>query len=420
MTGAGGLRRRLVLLTGGVAAAVAVVLVVISHLVIDRANLAVVTQVLEDRAATIATATGEGADPAPGPGAVVYDEDGAPVAGAVPPGLETAFAEASTASSGTVTHSGETALLFTTTVDLPDATRRVIVVSEALEAHESAENTALLLAAGAGIVMVALAMGVAAVISRRALTPVRRMAEAAREWSRHDLDHRFDLGPPDDEIHALGQVLDELLERVAAALRAEQLLSAEMAHELRTPLTTLRGTAGLLARRDDLDDEARTDVATVLASCDQMADTIRVLLEEARSADVARHGCRGPELAHRLRSVHGGAVALDLDLPDGIAFEASLDGVHRTVAPLLDNAARLATAVTVRARQDGATIELVVADDGPGVEEPDGLFRPDGGGLGLALARRLAERQGGSVALRDGRGERGGATFVVRLPAATP
>ena len=71
------------------------------------------------------------------------------------------------------------------------------------------------------------------------------MAERAAEWSEHDLTHRFDLGPPTNELAALGETLDHLLDRVASAIRSEQRLTAELAHELRTPLTSIQGSADL-------------------------------------------------------------------------------------------------------------------------------------------------------------------------------
>ena len=52
-------------------------------------------------------------------------------------------------------------------------------------------------------------------VSTRSLAPVAQMAERATDWSEHDLDHRFDLGPPVNELTALGATLDGLLDRVA-------------------------------------------------------------------------------------------------------------------------------------------------------------------------------------------------------------
>ena len=75
------------------------------------------------------------------------------------------------------------------------------------------------------------------------------MAERAADWSEHDLTHRFDLGPPTNELAALGETLDHLLDRVASAISSEQRLTSELAHELRTPLTSIQGSADLALMR---------------------------------------------------------------------------------------------------------------------------------------------------------------------------
>ena len=79
----------------------------------------------------------------------------------------------------------------------------------------------------------------------KALQPVADMTARAAEWSENDLDRRFELGPPHDELTALSATLNGLLARIASSLRHEQRFSAEMAHELRTPLSGVRGEAEL-------------------------------------------------------------------------------------------------------------------------------------------------------------------------------
>ena len=76
------------------------------------------------------------------------------------------------------------------------------------------------------------------------------MTEDAASWSEHDLDRRFDLGEPYDELTRLAATLDGLLERIAASLRHEQRFTAELSHELRTPLARIerRGRAGAAPR----------------------------------------------------------------------------------------------------------------------------------------------------------------------------
>ena len=70
-----------------------------------------------------------------------------------------------------------------------------------------------------------------------ALRPVAHDdARAAEDWGAHDLDRRFELGPPRDELTGLAATLDGLLARIAASRRHEQRFASEVAHELRTPI----------------------------------------------------------------------------------------------------------------------------------------------------------------------------------------
>ena len=79
------------------------------------------------------------------------------------------------------------------------------------------------------------------------------MTRQAAEWSEHDLERRFSQGPPRDEFTTLAATLDGLLDRVAASLRHEQMLTAELSHELRTPLTAISAEAQYALRHGDGD-----------------------------------------------------------------------------------------------------------------------------------------------------------------------
>ncbi|WP_370288667.1 ATP-binding protein [Nocardioides sp.] len=432
----GALRRRLIAATGLASAVAAVVLVVTTHLVLDRAGDATVRRVLAERAdaivATLARTSDDADDAAPavGPYDVLYDDRGRRVAGAVPesfrfPGLADAFARLDRARSERYLDIGETYRLLARPVEV-EGRRGVLVLAESLAVYEGDEDAALWLSIVTGTLLVALSMTVAAWISRRALAPVQEMASTAREWSERDLERRFDLGAPTDEIRALGQVLDELLEKVAAAIRAEQRLTAEMAHELRSPLTTIRATADLMALHPDLDEQLREDVADIVAACTTMSTTITVLLELARAGHTGdRDGCTGAQLAEDVRALaaarDGGR--LDVDLPPRLVIAAPRVVVLRAIGPLVDNALRAGERVQVTAAVRSGRAVVTVADDGPGVDDEvaDRIFEPGAGttgsGLGLALARRVAHACGGDVDLVRARGgPLGGASFALDLP----
>src|SRR5437868_8977507 len=100
------------------------------------------------------------------------------------------------------------------------------------------------------------------------------MTRQAADWSEHDLDHRFALGAPHDELTELASTLDGLLDRLAASLRHERRFSAELSHELRTPLSRILVEAELALRRKRTPEEYRGTVELVQRSAEQLARTV--------------------------------------------------------------------------------------------------------------------------------------------------
>ena len=427
-------RSRLVALTGTLSAFVALGLVVVVQVVLAGAATDAVTRVLDDRAdALVGSATSASADgslrvPADllGPGVAVYDATGTLVAGFVAPSQQDTFDGLADATRRTTVEVDDAYTAMARPFALDDGTRGVVVLSEPVTPYENDERNAFVVSVAAGLLMVLLAVAMAAWISRRALAPVEAMAHTAREWSEHDLDRRFDLGAPTDEIRALGETLDELLDKVARTIRAEQRLTSELAHELRSPLTAIQATAELMSMRPDLDPQLREDVDDVLAGCRAMAATMTVLLEIARRQAEGSPGgsTTGERLADAVRR-RNADTRLDVDLPDDLAVAVPVEVVLRVLAPVLDNALRVAgtVALTAGPGPGPGLVTLRVRDDGPGVAPAmvDGLFEPGttdrvgtGSGLGLSLARRVARSVGGDLTLlTDGSA---GATFVVTLP----
>jgi signal transduction histidine kinase len=298
-----------------------------------------------------------------------------------------------------------------------------VVVALSVRPLERLEGEVLL-----GSVIVAVLITLAGAFAIRsavdkALRPVAHMTAAAEDWGAHDLDRRFDLGPPRDELTGLASTLDHLLARIAASRRHEQRFASEMAHELRTPLAGLRGRAELAlgARGPDADSTREAALRTVVDRADNLNGTIESLLALARQ-----------ELDPTAGSVDLAAVAAEFgDVAEVVASpglphaEGEPDVVHRALAPLVDNACRHARSrVTIEVSNAGANVRAAVRDDGPGLdpELADRVFDPGvrapgthqgTAGLGLQLARRLARSCGGDVVVGDGPG----GCFVLVLPA---
>jgi signal transduction histidine kinase len=305
-----------------------------------------------------------------------------------------------------------------------------IVAGLSLAPYEAAQSDALLGSLVLAVVMLAL-VGVAVWwLLRSALRPVAQMTEQAAVWSERDLDRRFQLGAPKDELTQLAATLDRLLDRIAASLRHERRFSAELSHELRTPLARVIAEAEVTLRRDRDESEYRAALERMLRSSRQVARIVETLVTAAQQEAGAT---RGTSDAYAVAVDAAEAVAaladerhVDLvaEQPAG-PIRLGVDGqlAERVLQPILENACRYGHSwARIRVARDGSNVVYLVQDDGPGVDadEQEAIFEPGvrggragsgGAGLGLALARRLARTASGDVTVAaDG--------FVISLPAA--
>jgi two-component system OmpR family sensor kinase len=341
-----------------------------------------------------------------------------------------AAAELSTVRYPTERNVGEALRLRAAPVSLEGRRRGTVVVGLSLKPYEQTEHLALL----AMLILDAFVLGVGLLVVRRgvgkALQPVAGMTAAAADWSERDLERRFNLGPPMDELTALSATLDALLARIAASVRHEQRFSAEMAHELRTPLAGLRGETELALRRRDLAPHVRESFEAILRSADRTQRVMDTLLAAARrdagpatgSADAAEVVQAAGEEAQAAALTAGVSVSVHApDRPARVGVDHDL--AVQALNPLLDNAIRHAhSSVRLAAAAELDMVVLRVFDDGDGVspDQRETIFIAghsgdgEGAGLGLPLARRLARSGGGDVEL----GQAGsGGCFELRLPS---
>ena len=433
------------MLTASVTAFAMLLLALVLQLVLASIADRDVDRVMTDRAEAVISAVQADAsaagfsvpDSALDEGVAVYDSQGRLVAGGPAPRLRDEYQRRARTSSTTVEGVGDLSRVRAEPFTVDGATG-VVVVNEYLKPYEEAERLALIVSLVTGVMTVAAAAGVAAWATRRALLPVERMASTASDWSEHDLSRRFGLGPPTNEITALGSTLDTLLDKVSAAIRSEQRLTSELAHELRTPLTTIQGTADLIVMREgqDLTAKAREDLQEISGASRRMAHTIAALLDVARTEATvleAGHSQLADVLTDVLGDIRDDSVRLVADVQD-VRLAVPHPLAVRMLSPVVHNAVRHARAsVTLSERRTPGRIDVLVQDDGLGVDpkiqevifEPGTTTAPNGtgAGLGLAIARRVARGVGGEVLLEHS-GDTGsptlptGATFVVRIPLA--
>jgi signal transduction histidine kinase len=310
-----------------------------------------------------------------------------------------------------------------------------IVAGVSLAPYEQTRKLALVSSLILGGVVLLLVVIAARWLLAASLRPVVRMTRQAAAWSEQDLDHRFALGPPHDELTELAATLDGLLNRLAASLRHERRFSAELSHELRTPLARVRAESELALRREREPSQYRRALELIQANADQLARTIDALVSAARyEAGGARGTADAQEIAESAaRACDGLAAERRLELritrpPHRLRIGVAGELAERILQPVLENACRYGTSsVHIGIDQQSSSVVYTVDDDGPGVasDEPEYIFEPgvrgnaqhrgneQGAGLGLALARRLARSIDGDVTADA---EADGGRFLVRMP----
>jgi signal transduction histidine kinase len=277
----------------------------------------------------------------------------------------------------------------------------------------------------------AVAVGVAWLMARRQgarlAGPLEQLAGLARRLGDGDFSVR--AGPSGiEEIDAVGAALERTAERIGETLARERAFSADTSHQLRTPLTGLR--LGLEAALDTPPERLTVPglTAAVLAgidTCDRLEQIADDLLALARDTNRGGRLDLGGLLDQLCREWQDGLVAsgrrlrvvVAAGLPDAASSTAA---VRQVLTVLIDNAARHgAGAVTVTARDAGEALAVDVEDEGPGIPDDAELFvrrsrTADGHGIGLALARGLAEAEGGRLVLTGQSPTR----FTLLLPVA--
>jgi signal transduction histidine kinase len=258
-----------------------------------------------------------------------------------------------------------------------------------------------------------LALGTVWLLARKQATrmaqPLDQLCTAAQRLGNGDFSVRL---PPVEyaEIDAVGSSLNRTAVRLDDLLARERAFSAEASHQLRTPLTSLR--LGLESALERPGEDPRLALHQGLRSTERIERTVEELLTLARDTHGAVDALDVTALLAETRG-HWTAQFEKQDRPLIVVVEpqtppalASGAAVRQVLAVLLENAlVHGAGPVQITARDAGDAVGIEVADRGPGITLTDAqLFTrrspsATGHGLGLALARRLAEAEGGHLRL---------------------
>jgi len=305
------------------------------------------------------------------------------------------------------------------------------------------------------VIAVAAAIAAGIVIIRRALAPLRRVAQTAGEVVDLSLDRGEVALPmrvlesdanPRTEVGQLGSALNRMLDHIAAALSTRQASEtrvrqfvADASHELRTPLAAIRGYTELAQRVGDDSDAVAHAMSRVQSETERMTHLVEDLLLLARldsgrplereSVDLSRVAVDAVSDAH----VAGPDHQWELDLPEEpVMVLGDAARLHQVLTNLLANArvhTSPGTVVTTRLESNGTHAALSVCDNGPGIPEQlqsevfERFARGDtsrsrkGGstGLGLAIVSAVVKAHSGTITLDSAPGH---TDFTVRLQRA--
>lgn len=279
-------------------------------------------------------------------------------------------------------------------------------------------------------------------MARRALRPVATLTEAAREIAHASaFDRRVPVAADHDELGQLSMTFNEMLASLEAAYRAEQRFVGDASHELRAPLTAIQANLELLRAHPDMPEDARLEaIAEVSREADRLTRLVGDLLVLARADAGATLGHSPVELDRVVLDVFAQARHLTrghtLEIGDFVPAPVAgdRDRLVQLVYILVHNALSYTPSdgrVVVSLERADDVARVVVRDTGVGIRaedlprvferfyraDPARSHDPGGTGLGLPIARWIAEQHGGTIAIESAPSR--GTTVRVELPLAS-
>src|SRR5580698_10505616 len=282
-------------------------------------------------------------------------------------------------------------------------------------------------------------------LARRSLAPVAAMGQQAQLIGAANLHERLEVRNANDELGRLARTFNELLDRLDRSFERQRRFISDASHELRTPVSILRGEAEVaLSQASRSPEEYRESLAVLHQEAQRLARIVEDLFTLTR-ADAGEHRLAYSDfyldelVADGVRAARALAQAKNIALvvvaPEEMPVHADEDLLRRMMLNLLDNAIKYTpeggkVAVTCSSAPRG--YELSVTDSGPGIPVDmqakifERFFRVDrarsrtdrdgGAGLGLAIARWIAEAHLGRIELV--RSDATGSTFTVCVPVS--
>ncbi len=287
------------------------------------------------------------------------------------------------------------------------------------------------------LLLVLLGFGIVFFTSRRMLSHVREITEAASRIGHSDLNARVPTTKRNDEVSHLALTLNRMLDRIESSIHQLHTITDSLAHDLRSPLTAIRGKLEMSLSASTHGEQAEP-IVSAIEELDRLTDFLNKSLDVAEAkADALRLNRSQVDLDELLRimidlyepSMSEKGLQIRLRSGGPLTIEADAALIHRMIANLFDNELKhvpAACTVAIGLKAEGDAASLILEDDGPGFDAEVFLHlferrvrgkESNGHGLGLAFVDAVARAHGGAVTA--GNRESGGAQIAVTLPIAS-
>jgi signal transduction histidine kinase len=284
------------------------------------------------------------------------------------------------------------------------------------------------------LLLVFLGFGIVFFTTRRMLSHVRQITEAASRIGHSDLNTRVPATARNDEVGHLARTLNHMLDRIESSMHQLHTITDSLAHDLRSPLTAIRGKLEMSLSAGTPADKAEP-IVSAIEELDRLTEFLNTSLDVAEGkADALRLARSEIDLDELLRimidlyepSMSEKGLQIRICSAGSVFIDADAALIHRMIANLFDNELKhlpSSCTVTVRLRPGDGLATLEVEDDGPGFTDDvsSHLFErrvkgreSSGHGLGLAFVDAVVRAHGGTVTASNR--ETGGARIILTLP----
>ncbi len=285
-------------------------------------------------------------------------------------------------------------------------------------------------------------------ITRRAFRPVAQIRRTAEEiGDSKDLSRRIHLEGGKDEIYALANTFDDMLERLEQSFLREKQFTSDASHELRTPVTVVLAQCEYTLEEDRKPEEYQAALEVIQRQARRMSVLIAQMLTLARMDRQEEKRCQMEwmnlseltELVCEEQAALAKEKGIDLSAsvcPDCFAW-ADQEMITRLLINLIENAVKYGRSqgfVRITLYQEDSHLLFAVEDNGIGIAEQDlphiwdRFYQADdsrqvlgsahGTGLGLSMVKWIAEQHGGTVTVSSILGK--GSRFTFRMPITKP